>query len=140
MLHIEGLTVGKVNLSQCDMSVIVLKDITEDTSASVETLLEVLSHHIDTLADASHYFVIDPTDTTIMSTTISGVSWTINHSFCAINIVAACFVFYNVHACTLSVGLFALPKCLIFRHAVHFCRDGTSHDRKTLYIFTEFKL
>ena len=142
MLYTEGLTVGKVNLSQCDMSVIVLKDITEDTSASVETLLEVLSHHIDTLADASHYFVIDPTDTTIMSTTISGVSRrTINHSFCAIiYCVVACSVFCNVCACTLSVCLFVLPRCLIFRYAVHFCRDATSHDRKTLYIFTEFKL
>ena len=55
------------------MTVIVLKDITTDTNASVETLLEVLSKHIDTLADASHYFVIDPTDTTIMSTNINGV-------------------------------------------------------------------
>lgn len=55
------------------MTVIVLKDITTDTSASVETLLEVLSKHIDTLADASHYFVIDPTNTTIMSANINGV-------------------------------------------------------------------
>ena len=51
-----------------------LKDITTETNASVERLLEVLSHHIDTLADASHYFVIDPVDTTIMSGAISGVS------------------------------------------------------------------
>lgn len=55
------------------MTIIVLKDITTDTSASVETLLEVLSKHINTLADASHYFVIDPTDTTIMSANIEGV-------------------------------------------------------------------
>ena len=61
-------------MSQTDMSVIVLKDITTKTNASVEQLLEVLSKHIDTLADASHYFVIDPTDTTIMSGAISGVS------------------------------------------------------------------
>ena len=70
----EGLKVGNVDLSQVDMTVIVLKNITTDTNASVETLLEVLSKHIDTLADASHYFVIDPTDTTIMSTNINGVS------------------------------------------------------------------
>ena len=70
----EGLSVGNFDLSQSDMSVIVLKDITTETSASVERLLEVLSEHIDTLADASHYFVIDPTDTTIMSASITGVS------------------------------------------------------------------
>ena len=70
----EGLTVGKVDLSQCDMTVIVLKDITTETDSSVETLLEVLSDHIDTLADASHYFVVDPTDTTIMTASLSGVS------------------------------------------------------------------
>lgn len=69
----EGLKVGNVDLSQFDMTIIVLKDITTDTSASVETLLEVLSKHIDTLADASHYFIIDPTDTTIMSANIDGV-------------------------------------------------------------------
>ena len=70
----EGLSIGNINLSQTDMTVIVLKDITAETNASVEQLLEVLSKHIDTLADASHYFVIDPTDTTIMSANISGVS------------------------------------------------------------------
>ena len=32
-----------------------------------ESLLEVLSEHIDTLADSSHYFVIDPSGTTIMN-------------------------------------------------------------------------
>lgn len=69
----EGLSVGNIDLSECGMSIIVLKDITTDTNASVESLLEVLSEHIDTLADASHYFVIDPTDTTIMSANISGV-------------------------------------------------------------------
>ena len=57
------------------MTIIILKNITTETNASVEQLLEVLSKHIDTLADASHYFVIDPTDTTIMSANISGVSW-----------------------------------------------------------------
>ena len=72
--HTEGLKVGKIDLSQSDMTVIVLKDITTDTEASVETLLEVLSEHIDTLADASHYFVIDPTGTTIMKASITGVS------------------------------------------------------------------
>ena len=71
----EGLKVGNVDLSQFDMTIIVLKDITTDTSASVETLLEVLSKHIDTLADASHYFVIDPTDTTIISANIDGVGY-----------------------------------------------------------------
>lgn len=55
------------------MTVVVLKSITTDNDASVETLLEVLSKHIDTLADASHYFVIDPTDTTIMTASIDGV-------------------------------------------------------------------
>ena len=56
------------------MTVIVLKDITTETDSSVETLLEVLSDHIDTLADASHYFVVDPTDTTIMTASLIGVS------------------------------------------------------------------
>ena len=72
--YTEGLKVGKVDLSQSDMTVIVLKDITTNTEASVETLLEVLSEHIDTLADASHYFVIDPTGTSIMKASITGVS------------------------------------------------------------------
>ena len=70
----EGLSIGNIDLSQTDMTVIVLKDITTETNASTEQLLEVLSKHIDALADASHYFVIDPSDTTIMSANISGVS------------------------------------------------------------------
>ena len=37
-----------------------------------EELLEVLSEHIDSLADASHYFVVDPTDTTIVSAASKG--------------------------------------------------------------------
>ena len=73
--HIEGMVVGKLNLADCGMNVICLKDIATDPEASVESLLKVLSEHIDTLADASHYFVIDPTDTTVQSANIRDVSF-----------------------------------------------------------------
>ena len=32
--------------------------------------MDGLAHHIDTLADDSHYFVIDPSDTKLMNTQI----------------------------------------------------------------------
>ena len=40
---------------------------------SQEVLLEVLSEHIDSLADCSHYFVVDPAATSMMSATMSEV-------------------------------------------------------------------
>lgn len=56
------------------MQLITMSEITTEPEASVETLLGMLSEHIDTLADASHYFVIDPSNTTLQQATISDVS------------------------------------------------------------------
>ena len=66
-----------MNLDDCGMQLIRLSEITTEPEASVETLLGMLSEHIDTLADASHYFVIDPSNTTLQSASISDVSLTI---------------------------------------------------------------
>ena len=65
--------VGNLDLSNCDMQVVTLTDLVIDPNDTVESLLEALSEHIDTLADKSHYFVIDPTGTTVMKQTMSGV-------------------------------------------------------------------
>ena len=50
-----------------------IKETNSVSSPLQESLLEVLSEHIDTLADSSHYFVVDPSDTSIMSVSMNGV-------------------------------------------------------------------
>ena len=60
---LEGMCVGSLDLADTEMQVIALKEVVHDPQASLETLLEDLSHHIDTLADKGHHFVIDTTDT-----------------------------------------------------------------------------
>lgn len=55
--------VGSLDLADTEMQVIALKEVVHDPQASLETLLEDLSHHIDTLADKGHHFVIDTADT-----------------------------------------------------------------------------
>ena len=69
-----------MDLSDCGMQLIRMSEITTEPEASVETLLGMLSEHIDTLADASHYFVIDPSSTTLQQATISDVSEQSNDS------------------------------------------------------------
>ena len=55
--------VGSLDLANTEMQVIVLKEVVHDPQGSLEALLEDLSHHIDTLADKGHHFVIDTADT-----------------------------------------------------------------------------
>ncbi|CAI8026970.1 hypothetical protein GBAR_LOCUS15446, partial [Geodia barretti] len=62
-----GLQVGDLDLTATEMQVISLKDVVTEPTASVEDLLEDLSKHIDSLAASSHYFVIDPSETSIIN-------------------------------------------------------------------------
>ncbi len=74
MLHADGLKAGNLDLSVCcDMSLIVLSEITTEPEASAETLLGSLSEHINALADISHYFVIDPSNTTLQKASVGDV-------------------------------------------------------------------
>ena len=58
--------VGSLDLADTEMQVILLKDVVHDPQGPLESLLEDLSHHIDTLADKGHHFVIDTADTALM--------------------------------------------------------------------------
>ncbi|XP_064384200.1 uncharacterized protein LOC135333213 isoform X2 [Halichondria panicea] len=70
----NGLKAGNLDLSVCcDMSLIVLSEITTEPEASAETLLGSLSEHINALADISHYFVIDPSNTTLQKASVGDV-------------------------------------------------------------------
>ncbi|CAI8026971.1 hypothetical protein GBAR_LOCUS15446 [Geodia barretti] len=62
------------------MQVISLKDVVTEPTASVEDLLEDLSKHIDSLAASSHYFVIDPSETSIINKNMGSVSTVENPS------------------------------------------------------------
>lgn len=73
----DGLIVGGLDLTDIDMAVVRLCDITTEPEASMETLLGVLSEHIDTLADTSHYFVIDPSNTALARASVGSVSWSL---------------------------------------------------------------
>lgn len=73
-MYTDGLTVGNLDLTDVDMAVVRLSEITTDPEASMETLLSLLSEHIDTLADTSHYFVIDPSNTALQRVSVGDVS------------------------------------------------------------------
>ncbi len=73
-MHTEGLNVGGLDLTDVDMAVVRLCAITTHPDACMETLLTLLSEHIDKLADTSHYFVIDPSNTTLERASVGNVS------------------------------------------------------------------
>ncbi|KAL5480097.1 hypothetical protein EMCRGX_G023719 [Ephydatia muelleri] len=66
----DGLQAGNLDLTNCDLTPIYLKEVVRDPHAPLETLIEALYKQLHKLAGLHPYFVVDPEGTAVMSAVI----------------------------------------------------------------------